>query len=364
MSNAPSKVILLLLSITTTSIAIAAAPAKNAAHKTAPTGQKSAQPGTKDTRQMAGGNGVFGETYPVTDTNQFGPVNFTLFSAEYGVDRFNLTSDTAYAPRAGEKLLILHYRLKNPNAADLYSSSRSLFQTVTFDEQTREVSGQSRWEGQKEIIAAEIKPGQGFDDLVTYAVIPAKGALPKLILRMGRAGTSDKVIRYLLGQGKNRVKPLPVPYADPVDPSGATALVEVPAKIGATYITGDLDVSLDSVAFADSPLGELTTDEGKRFLVATITVTNKTWEKVYFSTGFTAALMTSNDDRVTDSIQWKDKRNEAWEGKQLESEETATVRLILSVPKNATGKTLKLSENINHSGDISQTLLYDILGAK
>ena len=313
---------------------------------------------------MAGGDGVFGETYTVTDTNQFGPVNFTLLSAEYSVGRFNLTNDTTYAPKAGEKLLILRYRLKNPNTADLYYSSRSLFQTVTSDDQTREDSGQSRREGQKEIIAAEIKPGQGFDDLVTYAVIPAKGALPKLILRMGRAGTSEKVIRYLLGQGKNRVKPIPVPYADPADPSGATARTEVPAKIGATYIAGDLDVRLDSAAYTDGPLGELTAEEGKRFLVATVTVTNKTWGKVYFSTGFTTTLVTSDDDQVTDSTQWKAKRDEPWEGRQLEPEETATVRLIFSIPKNATGKTLKLSENINNSGDLSHALLYDISGIK
>ena len=334
-------------------------PAKKpaAAHKPVPTG-------TLGTHQMAGGDGVFGETYTVTNGGQYGPVNLTLTGAEYSVTRFNMSADDLVAPKVGEKLLVVHYRLKNPNTSDLYYSGGHLFQTVTSDDQTADDSGTSRREGSKEKVAMTMKPGQGIDNLVTYAVIPAKGPLPKIILHYGRVGTKEEVIRYVLGQGKNVVKPIPAPYADPSDPAGATALTLVPAKVGTTYQAGFLDVSLDAVAFAPGPFGELTAEDGKRFLVATVTVTNKEWGQLYFKDGFTATLRTSDDEKVTDFTQLKGKRDEAWEGQQLDADEAATVRLVFVVAKDATAKTLTLAENVDNSGGLSHALVYDLSGVK
>ncbi|WP_337871455.1 hypothetical protein [Meiothermus sp.] len=62
------------------------------------------------TTQLAGGEGEFGKTYTLGKSY---PLNFTLRSAEYAVNR--VTAGTSvYAPKANEKLLVLHYTVQNP----------------------------------------------------------------------------------------------------------------------------------------------------------------------------------------------------------------------------------------------------------
>ncbi len=342
-----------------------AAPAKKHAPKPPLHPAKPTQPGTRGTHQMAGGEGVFGETYTVSDGGGgYGPMNFTLTSAEYTTERLPFSPDFAAIPKIGEKLLVLHYRVKNPNTADFYFKPSQLFQTVAADGLTRSDAEQSRRLMQKITLADTLKPGQGYDDLVTCAVVPASGGTPKIILQFGRAGTTDKVIRYALGSTKNPVKAIPAPYADPADPTGATALTEIPAKIGTSYVAGVYDLTLLSAAYAPGPFGDTTAEDGKQFLVATVSVTNKTWAQNYFKDALSPVLLTSDDEKTTTCSLFKGKRNEPWEGQQIEAGETATVRLLFQVPKDTTAKTLKLSEAVDNSGGLSHALVYDLTGVR
>ena len=341
-----------------------AAPSKKPAKKTHTAQSIPAKPDTKGTQQMAGGDGIFGETYTVTDGNGYGPFNFTLVSAEYSVERLNFAPGTFAMPKAGEKLLVLHYRVKNPNTSDFYFKPGELFQTVAADDQTRDDFEYSRRASQKSTTEDTFKPGQGYDDLITCAVVPGQGAIPKIILQYGRAGTSDKVIRYLLGAGKNKVQPLPAPYADPADPTGATALIDIPAKLGTTYVAGVADISVDSAAFAPGPFGDTAADDNKQFLVCTVTVTNKSWDKNYFKDGLTPVLITSDDEKTTDYVLLKGKRDEVREGEEMDPGASITVRMLFQVPKDVTAKSLTLSEAEDNAGGLSHRFVYDLSGVK
>src|SRR5262249_34963674 len=107
--------------------------------------------------------------------------------------------------------------------------------------------------------------------------------------------------------------------------------------------------------------------DGKRFLVATVSVTNKTWQPNYFNGGSLAATLATSDDEKTeldDSFVYKGKRDEHWEGRKIDPDETGTIRLLFPVPKDVTGKTLKIAEIMDSVGTKSRAFVYDISSAK
>lgn len=316
--------------------------------------------GVKGTNQMSGSAALFGQTYTVVSSDGFGPVNFTLVSAEYSAERINMSNTNSYAPKANEKLLVIHYRFKNPTSSDMYYSGRHLFQAVDPNNNTIQDSGDSRRLSEKATIVETMKPGQGIDDLVTYIVVPADQKIPKLILQMGRAGSSDLVERYALGTAPNVVKPIPAPYGDA---SGNVAVDKIPGVIGTTYHAGMLDISLDSVQLNPGPLGDKTADDGKQFLIATVTATNEGWGQIYFNELILPTLVT-DDDKITDHDTFKADHDEAFDGRQVDPDETVKERLILQVPKDASLKTLALTEALDNTGDLSKSFVYDVSGVK
>jgi hypothetical protein len=193
-------------------------------------------------------------------------------------------------------------------------------------------------------------------------VVPAQWPLAKLIVLMGRAGTTDQITRFALGTAPNMIAPLPAPYADPSDKSGGTALAEIPGKVGVTYKTGVLDMSLDALSLAPGPFGNHTADDGKQFLVATVTVTNHVWTGWYFNDNIKTTLKT-DDDKLTDHIVLKAKHDDDFDGRKLDMDESVTQRIILQVPKDAELKTLTLTDDMGDNGQ-SPDFVYDVSGLK
>ena len=209
---------------------------------------------------------------------------------------------------------------------------------------------------------ATLKPGQGIDDIVTYIAVPADAAIPKLILQYAPDGTNYKVIRYMMGSVPNVIKPLTAPFADPADKTGSTALTQIPAMIGTTYSTGFCDMSVDSISLVPGPLGSLTADDGKQFLVAKITSTNKAWAKEYYNGAYKATLKT-DDDKLTDYSLLKASHDENFEGLTLESGESTTHRIVFQVAKDAKLKTLSIAIDMGNGG-ITKAFVYDVSGIK
>lgn len=318
---------------------------------------------TKGTQQMAGGNGLFGQTYTLVGPGDYGPINFTVLSAWYSVARFSMNDGNIYAPKANEKLVVIHFRVKNPNKNDFYFGSGGFFQAVDAQDNTIQDCNECRRVDADHTVGDTIKPGQGIDDLVTYIVVPADAKIPKLILKLGRAGTKDLVTRYALGTPPNIIHPLPAPYADPADKSGATALAQVPGTTGTTYTAGYFDFTVSSLALAPGPLGNLTADDGNQFLVASLSATNRSLSKQYFS-AIWVPILTTTDDKLTDYHELKADHDDNFDARQVDPGETVNERIVMQVPKDATLQTLSVAEAVDNTGDKSKAIVYDISGLK
>jgi len=337
--------------------AMAASPVASSAAKKA----KKPVVATKGTTQMHGGYGQFGTTYTLMDNGT--PVNFTLMSAEYTVEPYNAHVGGFDASNVDQKLLVIHYRIKNPNKEDLYRSASTFFQVVDANNNTIEDTGDVRRESEKENLSITLKPGQGVDDLIDCAIVPAKGSLSKIIIKMGQAGTKDEVFRYNLGTAPNIIKPLTAPYVDPSDKTGDTALSVIPGVLGTTYVAGACSMSVDNIAVAPGPIGDHTADDGKQFLVVTVTLTNLTWDGWYHSDNKVIPTLKTDDDKITEYYVVKAKHDDNYEGMSLAFGESTSERLLIPVPKDASMKTLSVLYDMGNPGQ-SRSFVYDVSGVK
>lgn len=311
--------------------------------------------GVRGAAQMAGTDGVFGQTYTLKSG-----FNYTVVSAEYSVTRSVAYDCTV--PKADEKLVVLHVRIKNSNADDNYFDAGAHGWTAVDSDGNdhaggtdygRDITGKA--------IVPSLKPGQGYDDVYTSILVPAKGPLAKLILNNGRIGTADDVLRFNIGAGKNVIAPLPPYVADPADPTGVTALADISGKVGAFYPMGTFDVRFDNFQFSDGPVDGNNVDDGKRFIIATATFK-------YLGTGddaaiypslFTTQATNSDDDDIQfDGGMTADKDEDVPSDRRIRTNDTYTIRFYGQVSIGTKLKTFTISE-----GD-SRRYVYDISGYK
>lgn len=335
---------------------------------TAASAQPSTKPskqtvGTLGTQQMKGGDGLVGTTF--TDGNGL-VLNAKLIGAEYTVSRHNISHSTCVVPKVGEKLLILRWDVQNPLTVDQYINGQAFsFATVASDNQLRKNSEYYRLATAKDTLGNSIKPGQHLPaELIGVEVVPAAGAVPKLILNYGRKGTTEKVTRYIFGKAPNIIKALAEGDADPADPTRASAAEQVPAKIGVTYPLGFLDFTISDIAFVPGPLAKTNAGEGKRFLVVTFSVVNKSWGKQYENQFVASTLYTSDDEKTKAFLLLKSKRDEMAEGTMFEADDSGTYRMAFIVPNDTTGKKLTLAEKVDNSDHVSRALVFDLTGIK
>lgn len=216
---------------------------------------------TVGTEQLKGEYGLMEHTYTLGKTR---PWNICLKSAEYSAEAIRC-GDQTVCPKRDQKLLVLHLTVHNPQK-DL---ALMRFDTIRF---TAVDANDKNWESvkiinseaTKEKIDQRFKPAQKMD-IYTAIIVPAAGEIPKLML----TGSDNTVIRYDL---RGKVKALPMPFADPSDKSGASALADVPAEMGVSYPLAPVAVSVDSISYADGPVDGKNAPTGGRFLIATLTV--------------------------------------------------------------------------------------------
>jgi hypothetical protein len=229
---------------------------------------------TRGTTQLKGADdhALFTHTYTLGKTV---PLNVTVDRAEYTVSQVSIGNE-ALLTNAGEKYLVLHYTLHNPNPSDyqLAWSTLEIFGVDANDQNLRYVTGVGI-EGTGERCNMTLKPGQK-THAYTLIKMPAKGALPKLVLQ-----SRDRlVLRYNLlekdakGNSVNPVKALPAPIADPSDPTGATALETVPSLVGEYYPLRDFDAKVESTTFSEAPIQGRAPKKGQRYFVAIVSARN------------------------------------------------------------------------------------------
>ena len=292
---------------------------------------------TTGTSQLQGEFGLIGHTYTLGKVN---PWNISLKSAEYTTEILR-TRDSAIAPDRNSKLLVLHFVLHNPqkNMA-LMRHDTIRFTAVDANDKNWEGGGGLNNETTKENVNQLFKPAQKME-AYTIIVVPAAGEIPKIMLMSG----DKKVIRYDV---RGKVKPLSGPVADPNDQTGATALANVPAKIGDFYPASMYNLCLEKVGFSDGPIDGKTAKPGERFLVANFAV------KFLETSGTTLRFDTFAISGVdADSIPIKGGNNllapssDTVVNMHVDLGQEMKFRTYLRIPKGVTPKSLIVTGNRN-----------------
>jgi hypothetical protein len=316
---------------------------------TAKTKPGSQQRVVQGTSQLKGDKGEFGLTYTLGKED---PVNFTLKSCEYLAERKRIGADY-YVPTAEEKLLVLHFTLQNPQPAERgVGWSVCSFTAVDATNTNREYPENIGVDSNQEALSLDLKPAQKID-AYTIIAVPAQGEVPKLIVK----SQDQLVIRYDL---RKKVKGLAVPFAEPADKTGATALADVPAVAGTYYPVGMWDARLDSTSYTTQAIKEEAPEEGARYLVLNMALRNPT--KGAQSLGWSVLVPKV---RTTDgeNLDWNEEllyasRDETV-SMEVEPGQEAKVRYYFLIPSGSTVKQLSVQES-----DEGRRFTWDMTGAK
>ncbi len=284
--------------------------------------------------QLPGDTAEFNITYKIGAAS---PLHFNLARAEYTVSRVRF-GDSWVAPAAGEKLLVLHYSVLNPQPVETNVDWTCFnFTVVDASDQNHEFVRQVALEGNRNTLDQYLKPAQRVE-AYTVIKVPARGVIPKLIVEP----TDGKVLRYDL---RGRVKPLAAPFADPADPSGASARAEVPAAANTAYPLAAFDVQLMGAAYTAQALGADAPAAGSRFLVATLRLTNALPVAAPLSG---SALAFSLRTAAGQTVPWNQVLLLAKAAEPLaavlQPDEAVDVRVFFDVPADDPAATLRLTE--------------------
>lgn len=305
------------------------------------------------TKQLPGDFGQFGQTYTIGKQS---PLNFTLTSAEYRSGRYN-AGNTTFVPTDSEKLLVLNYTVHNPTS-DIQDFNWGSVRFTAVDR--KDVNHENKSivvrDGTTEIVDLALKPAQKLN-VQTIIVVPADGVTPKLIVQRE---TEAAVIRYDL---RGKVNPLPTPFADTEDATGATVRKMVPAQANIFYPLGEYDVRLDSVSYTTAPLGDGENAEepgdGKRYATFIFTVRNAATAEYDYQWGtFQAELKDADGEKYPYGNQvLKVTKNESAQG-NLKPGEEIRLRYFFAIGAESPAKTLTLNRWVG--SDTTPTLVFDV----
>lgn len=276
-------------------LALLIAPAASAQKKPAAKPQPPKKPaptvGTVGTNQMAGTEGQIGVTYSLKENEITPKINFTITGVSYSTNRF-LLPDFTLVPGKEKKYLVVRYVLHNPNTTDIELQGGMLttymFQAVGNDNKTYESeneAGQTFIEMKglasgKPFPVANIilKPGQKTETLVSVIPIPTDVIVPKLVLKRGRFGTNEQVVRFDL---RGKVTPDFGIFNDTANPAAPRA--EIAGMVGTTYPLALASMTVLNIKRESGPLGnDVVAEEGNEFITGTVVMKNLTAQKRSF----------------------------------------------------------------------------------
>lgn len=304
--------------------------------------------GAVGAEQMEGQWAEMGRAYTI---NRDDPLNFTLISAEFTVTRVNV-GDESVVPQGDEKLLMLHMMVQNPQERErrLYWADLELT-AVDVMNVNREWSQELGIESTGEPVDMDLKPAQKVD-LYTAVVVPAKGPVPKLIVKSGEGG----VLRYDL---RAKVTPLEEPFRDPEDESGVSARERVMPKMYEReyHPMGLFDVRYgDRVRFLAGPYASA--PEGMAYMGIGLMIRNGSGDEQWLHSDLLCAELRALDGRKVD---WEcELVSEEWEAVDVDfgpGEETgifAMFRLPVGTPLGS----FEIRE-----GEQGRAYVFDLAGA-
>ena len=292
---------------------------------------------TWGTAQLPGDVGTIGQVYKVRHDS---PLYFRLNSAEFTVNQVRI-GDTLCTANADQKLLILNFSVQNPQQQELLVRADQLKMTVVDAVNVNHEAGNDWGEaGTHAKIEMSLKPAQRID-AYTVIEVPAKGAIPKLMV-MPMADDDGPVVRYDL---RDKIAKLQPPIADPADATGSTALEIVPAQLNTPCATGYFTVTVEKYQTIATALDGDAPAEGEHYFVATLLCHN-----------MNADGRTLRYDTFVPTLKDADGLEMAYGGtllgatanrafdQEAKPDSSNRVRLYFTVPKDVQPKTLSLQE--------------------
>ncbi len=307
---------------------------------------------SRGTKQVAGGNGIFGVVYTLNSG-----FNFTILSAHYTLEPHNDYAGSM--AQNDEKLLWITFAVKN-SEKDKDQTWGDLDVMLVDDKEQTYTPGSGRvmlTSRGNAGISATLKPGQGLgqepakDELSCAIPVPAKAKIKRIILNEGRKNLpGEKVVRYNIagfqdGAPKNVIAPLPKYAADPADTTGASVAIPATAVAGTYYPAGYFALRFDGLTFSEEAILDKTAPtEGKRYAIATFTAKNE------FSKPITTFELGGQSDEIVlrdaDGEKYKAapeagyamrraKRDELLESQEIAAGEEITYRYFFLIPKDA-----------------------------
>jgi hypothetical protein len=300
------------------------------------------------TPQLPGDKGALGQVYTISKAN---PLYFRLVSAEFTVAQV-VIGDDIYAPKADEKLLLLHFTVQNPDKTAERMARYDCLRFTAFDAMNVGHPGERDWgdDENHQSVRMDLKPAQ---TVSAYSVIrvPAKGPITKLMIQP-REDNDGPVLRYMF---TDQINPLQPPFADPADATGYTALTTVPAEIGTPYPYQNFTITLEKFEYSTEPMKETPPGKGGRYLVVTLLIHISSPRETQVRYDFLSPTLTTP---VGEELKYGGmvtaSSGRAF-GQMVKGGAEVRVRLYFTVPKDITPNTLTLKE-----GDDSRTYEYQV----
>ncbi len=291
------------------------------------------------TKQLSGENAMFGTTFTLGKEN---PMNITIKSAEYTVEPVQIGDET-YVPDAKEKLLVLHLVYHNPQKTER-SIRWDSFKYTIVDSASNNHDGllDLGSEKTKSSVSINLKPAQ---KIYVYGVmtVPAKGEMPKLMIK----SSDNLVLRYdLMDKGKkNKVKGLQAPYADPTDPTGATALATVKASPNTYYPVGMFQYNLIRFEPSDSPkIGETELSDGEKFFIVHFKLKNNSAKtQSYRWDTLKVKLRDADGVSLGECSDVVRSTSDASFSSRMEPGQELSLRYLFKIPKDSQAKTFSVA---------------------
>lgn len=306
--------------------------------------------GVKGAAQMAGGALRFGEIFALKSG-----FTYQILSARYSLDPFVQDSVSA-----DEKFLVLRVAIKNnrKEGDTWFNPDAHAFQAVDSANQNREGNAYALGSKPDEPLSPSLKPGQGLgqgggDPLEVAVKVPMTARLAKLILKQGREGASEEVLRFFLAgatEAEAGGKPDPTNVIAPL-PAWAEAGATIP--VGQAVPTKSYFMTLTGFSSAGSPSGQ-EPEEGKKWVFANVNVKNafKSVKQGVFNfyggdSINNLVLIDSDGEKYPASRFFKAKKDEEPDS-DLDPGEERAFRIGFLVPKDAAFKSAKLGSPPGH----------------
>jgi len=307
--------------------------------------------------QLSGAYGTFGQTYTMASG-----FNLTVINAKCSVEPYACYSNNGvWFPKAGEKLVILEFGLKNANPEDKdFGDGTGYFTLVDQAGEKYDSSGLAFESTGSKGVFITLKPGQGAgtpelkDPLRVGFLVPIKARVDKLIVHEGRKGKNEEVLRYLIAGSdaqadpKNVLKPLPDGIRDPEDKSGSVGLETGKAEVGKPFVSGAYRYVVSGVTKVEAPkFGDQDIEDGKAVWTATVSITSLGDGLGLFDAQSDEIFMADSDgERYQSMGYFKAKADEqADSARPMPKGEPYTVRIAFLLPKGASPAKLVLKAN-------------------